>query len=90
MSALQRLQEKIEEWRRDHEALKEENRALREQLEAAEAGRREDTALQDAYEACKAQCRELEEEIARLKRELEERDLEIDKIVTQVEALLAL
>jgi len=89
MLALQRLQEKIEEWRRDHEALKEENRALKEQLEATEADRREDTTLQDAHEACKAQCRDLEEEIARLKRELEERDIEIDKIVTQVEALLS-
>jgi len=32
MSALQRLQEKIEQWRVDHEALKNENGQLREEL----------------------------------------------------------
>jgi len=33
MSALQKLQEKIEEWKKDHEALKAENAELKLQLE---------------------------------------------------------
>lgn len=35
MTALQRLQEKIEQWRGDHEALKMENEALKTELNAS-------------------------------------------------------
>ena len=62
MSALQKLQEKIEQWRVDHEALKSENAQLKAEL-ANVAG------SQNAQEA----------QITSLKRELEEKDTEIDK-----------
>ncbi len=72
MSALQKLQEKIEQWRSDHEALKSENAQLRAELSNASGS-------QSQQEA----------QIATLKRELEEKDVEIEKIIAQVESLLA-
>jgi len=72
MSALQKLQEKIEQWRADHEALKSENAQLKVELSNASGS-------QSAKE----------EQIASLKRELEEKDAEIEKIIAQVESLLA-
>jgi chromosome segregation ATPase len=72
MSALQKLQEKIEQWRVDHEALKGENAKLRGELSNV-----------SEYQ------NEQEVEIAALKRELEEKDTEIEKIIAQVETLLA-
>ena len=72
MSALQKLQEKIEQWRADHEALKSENAQLKVELSNVSGS-------QTAQEA----------QIATLKRELEEKDAEIEKIIAQVETLLA-
>ncbi len=72
MSALQKLQEKIEQWRVDHEALKSENAQLKVELSNVSGS-------QNAQEA----------QIATLKRELEEKDVEIEKIIAQVESLLA-
>ena len=72
MSALQKLQEKIEQWRADHEALKSENAQLKIELSNVSGS-------QNAKE----------EQIAALKRELEEKDAEIEKIIAQVESLLA-
>jgi len=72
MSALQKLQEKIEQWRTDHEALKSENAQLKVELSNISSS-------QNAQEA----------QIATLKRELEEKDAEIEKIIAQVESLLA-
>ncbi|WP_373032857.1 hypothetical protein [Sulfurovum sp.] len=72
MSALQKLQEKIEQWRVDHEALKSENVQLKVELSNVSGS-------QNAQEA----------QIAALKRELEEKDTEIEKIIAQVESLLA-
>jgi len=72
MSALQKLQEKIEQWRRDHEALKNENAQLKMELSNASGS-------QSQQEA----------QIESLKRELEEKDAEIEKIIAQVESLLA-
>ena len=72
MSALQKLQEKIEQWRADHEALKSENVQLRTELSNASGS-------QSQQEA----------QIVTLKRELEEKDAEIEKIIAQVESLLA-
>ena len=72
MSALQKLQEKIEQWRADHEALKTENAQLKVELSNVSGS-------QNAQEA----------QIATLKRELEEKDVEIEKIIAQVESLLA-
>ena len=72
MSALQKLQEKIEQWRADHEALKSENAQLKVELSNVSGSK-------NAQEA----------QIATLKRELEEKDTEIEKIIAQVESLLA-
>jgi len=72
MSALQKLQEKIEEWRVDHEALKSENAQLKVELSTV-SGSQNEQALQ----------------VAALKNELEEKDVEIEKIITQVESLLS-
>ena len=72
MSALQKLQEKIEQWRADHEALKSENAQLKVELSNVSGS-------QNAQEA----------QISALKRELEEKDVEIEKIIAQVESLLA-
>jgi len=72
MSALQKLQEKIEEWRRDHESLKSENAQLKIELENASGSQNEkDTVIES------------------LRRELEEKDAEIEKIIAQVESLLS-
>ena len=72
MAALQKLQEKIAQWKADHEALKSENVQLKAELANVSGS-------QNAQEA----------QIATLKRELEEKDAEIEKIIAQVEALLA-
>ena len=71
MPALQKLQEKIEQWRAGHEALKSENAQLKIELSNL-----------SGYQS------EQEAQIAALKRELEEKDAQIEKIVAQVEALL--
>ena len=72
MSALQRLQEKIEQWRVDHEAIKSENAQLKVELNNASGSQSEQA-----------------NQITALKRELEEKDVEIEKIIAQVETLLA-
>jgi septal ring factor EnvC (AmiA/AmiB activator) len=72
MAALQRLQEKIAQWKTDHEALKSENAQLKAELTNVSGSQSEQ-----------------ESQIAALKRELEEKDAEIEKIIAQVEALLA-
>jgi len=72
MSALQKLQEKIEQWRVDHEALKSENSQLKVELSNVSGSKNEQEA-----------------QIAALKRELEEKDVEIEKIIAQVESLLS-
>ncbi len=72
MSALQKLQEKIEQWRVDHEALKTENAQLKTELSSASGSQGEKDTI-----------------IETLKRELAEKDEEIEKIIAQVESLLA-
>ena len=67
MSALQKLQVKIEEWRVTHEAIKQENAQLKTQLNNTSNA---------------------QGELDLLKRELAEKDAEIEKIIAQVEALL--
>ena len=72
MSALQKLQEKIEQWRVDHEALKNENAQLKVELQSASGAQGEKDTL-----------------IESLRRELAEKDAEIEKIIAQVESLLS-
>ena len=67
MSALQKLQAKIEAWRMEHEALKSENAQLKAQLNNVSNS---------------------QGDIEALKHELAEKDVEIEKIIAQVEALL--
>ena len=71
MTALERLAEKIGQWKENHQSLKDENATLKEQLNSASG---EESKKDD--------------EIAMLKYELEEKDVEIEKIIAQVEALL--
>ena len=72
MSALQKLQEKIQQWKADHEALKNENAQLKMELSNVSGSQSQQEAQIDA-----------------LKRELQEKDAEIEKIIAQVESLLA-
>ena len=72
MSALQKLQEKIEQWRQDHEALKNENAQLKVELQNASGAQGEKDSV-----------------IETLRRELAEKDAEIEKIIAQVESLLS-
>ncbi|PTB83730.1 hypothetical protein C9926_01435 [Sulfurovum lithotrophicum] len=89
MAALQKLQEKIEQWRRDHEELKRQNADLKSQLAGVAEAQKANESLVIEVEAKTTQCRELESTVATLRRELEEKDTEIEKIIAQVESLLS-
>ena len=89
MSALQKLQEKIEEWKNDHETLKSQNADLKSQLAGVAEAQKAKESLVIEVEAKTKQCDTLEETVSTLKRELEEKDTEIEKIIAQVESLLA-
>jgi len=89
MSALQKLQERIEQWKVNHEALKVENGELKSQLEGASGIAEAQEALKVELEEKTNQCTSLEENVSTLQQELAEKDVEIEKIITQVEALLA-
>jgi len=89
MSALQKLQEKIEQWKRDHEALKEQNAELTSQLATAAGAQEAQEALRTELENKNNLCQNHEESIASLQQELRDKDTEIEKIIAQVEALLS-
>ncbi|SFV70512.1 hypothetical protein MNB_SV-3-382 [hydrothermal vent metagenome] len=89
MSALQKLQGKIEEWKKDHEALKVQNANLKSQLAGVAEAQKVKESLMIEVEAKTKRCESLEETIASLRRELDEKDVEIEKIISQVESLLA-
>jgi len=89
MSALQKLQEKIEEWKNDHETLKSQNADLKSQLAGVAEAQKAKESLVIEVDAKTKQCEILEETVSTLKRELEEKDTEIEKIIAQVESLLA-
>jgi prefoldin subunit 5 len=89
MSALQKLQEKIEEWKNDHETLKAQNADLKSQLAGVTEAQKANETLVIEIDAKTKQCEALEESVSSLKRELEEKDAEIEKIIAQVESLLA-
>jgi predicted nucleic acid-binding Zn-ribbon protein len=89
MSALQKLHDKIQQWKQEHEELKRANENLKSQLADVAAAQKENESLKIELEGSNNRCKSLEEEIAALRRELEEKDAEIEKIVTQVEALLS-
>jgi prefoldin subunit 5 len=89
MAALNRLQEKIEQWKKDHEALKTQNADLKSQLAGVAEAQKANETLVIEVEAKATQCAELESIVRTLKAELEEKDAEIEKIIAQVESLLA-
>ncbi len=89
MSALQRLQEKIEQWRRDHDELKRQNADLKSQLAGVAGAHEAKEALRLELENTKSQCQSHEESITSLQQELKEKDEEIEKIIAQVESLLS-
>jgi len=89
MSALQKLQEKIEQWRVDHEALKVQNSDLKSQLAGVASSQNDQLALIAELRAEIDKCVLKDEKIEALQRELAEKDEEIEKIIAQVESLLA-
>ena len=89
MSALQKLQEKIEQWKQDHEELKRQNADLKSQLVGVAGAHEAQQALKVDLEAKANLCATHEATIAALKQELQEKDDEIEKIIAQVETLLA-
>lgn len=89
MSALQKLQEKIEEWKKDHETLKAQNVDLKNQLAGVAEMQKENETLVSSLEEKTKECESLEETAALLQLELEEKDTEIGKIISQVESLLS-
>jgi hypothetical protein len=89
MSALQKLQEKIEEWKKDHETLKSQNANLKSQLAGVAEAQKAKESLVIEVDAKTKQCEILEETVITLQCELEEKDAEIEKIIAQVESLLA-
>jgi len=88
MSALQRLQEKIEQWKRDHENLKSQNNDLKSQLAGVASAQKEKELLMVELESKNSLCMTQKETIETLNRELAEKDTEIEKIIAQVETLL--
>ena len=89
MEALNRLQEKIEQWRVDHEELKRQNANLKSQLAGVAEAQKENERLVIQLEAKEKECETLKATVARLQSELNDKDAEIEKIIAQVEALLA-
>ena len=88
MSALQRLQEKIEQWKIDHENLKSQNNDLKSQLAGVASAQKEKELLMVDLESKNSLCMTQKETIETLNRELAEKDTEIEKIIAQVETLL--
>ncbi len=89
MSALQRLQEKIEQWKQDHEEIKRQNADLKSQLAGIAGVQEAQQSLKIELESKNNLCTTHEETIVTLKQELSEKDEEIEKIIAQVETLLA-
>lgn len=72
MNALERLNEKISQWKSNYEALQNENEQLKLELNNAAGSQGQK-----------------DSEIERLRADLEAKDLEIEKIIAQVESLLS-
>ena len=89
MATLQQLAEKIAQLKTAFESLKEDNAKMKAQLENAtrEQADKDQTIAALRQEAERAQS--LSEELERVRRELRDKVEEIEKIVAQVEALLA-
>ena len=89
MAALNRLQEKIEQWKKDHETLKMQNADLKSQLAGVAEAQKVKDSLTIEIEAKTQECTALSARVETLTLELKEKDEEIEKIIAQVETLLA-
>jgi len=89
MAVLAKLQEKIEAWKEEHEALKEKNHHLKSQLASLAETQTKNETLQLELDAKNSRLKQLEEDLEIAKMELEEKDAEVEKILKKVEALLA-
>jgi len=89
MTALIRLQEKIEQWKKDHEAIKSQNADLKSQLAGVAEAQKQKDSLVIEMEAKTQECEALKVSVTALQNELEEKDAEIEKIIAQVESLLS-
>ncbi len=88
MSALQKLQAKIEQWHKDQETLKMQNRNLKSQLDIVASAHESQHTLLKELEAKTLECNLLQKKVETLTQEMEEKDDEIEKIIIQVESLL--
>ena len=83
MSALERLKEKVEHMRENFVRLEEENASLKKELEAA----RQNSSSEE-LEELKKELIAKDDLIATLRQEIENKDAEIEAIISKVEALL--
>ncbi len=88
MSALQKLQKKIEEWKVNYKVLKTENSELKQQVEGIVNSNEDELRLTHELVEKSEKCIVYELTITALKEELKEKDVEIEKIIMQVETLL--
>ena len=88
MNVLEKLKNKIEEWKTQYEAIKLENQDLKSQLANVASLQDEQQMLINKLKSEAERCDSLEFTIEELKEELKEKDTEIEKIIAQVEALL--
>ena len=89
MSALQRLQEKIMQLKTNYGAVKAQNAELKSQLANLSGAQSEQETLIDDLRQEAQKVETLEATVADLRRELDEKDAEIEKIIAQVESLLS-
>jgi chromosome segregation ATPase len=89
MNALTRLQDKIRELKTQYETIKNQNEDLKNQLAEVASAQNEKQHLLSKLELEAQRCQTLEDAIEELKQELAQKDAEIEKIIAQVEALLA-
>jgi predicted RNase H-like nuclease (RuvC/YqgF family) len=89
MSALERLHEKIEQLKTDYVSIQEQNKNLKSQLAGVAAAHTDQETLVAELRAELEQCTAKEQTIRNLQQELQEKDNEIEKIIAQVESLLA-
>jgi len=89
MNALTRLQDKIRELKAEFESVKRQNEDMQTKLIQCASLEDEKQRLNQRIEQETQRAKDLEDTISQLKNELSQKDAEIEKIIAQVEALLA-
>jgi chromosome segregation ATPase len=89
MNVLQKLQDKINELKKEHESIKMQNEDLKNKLAGVASKQEEQQNLINHLKNEAEKCSALESTIDDLRLELLEKDEEIEKIISQVEALLS-